>query len=63
MTFHYTNKISSIVIELIEEGEYTLKEIANICNVSIGFVLTIKNNYDSFYVKDGDKSDNKRARR
>ena len=45
----YTEKLKPVIIGLIEEGEFTLLEIAKICNVSVGFVSRVKNNYDSFY--------------
>ena len=49
MSFTYTEKVRPIIIGLIEEGEHTLAEIAQLCNVSIAFVVKVKKNYDYFY--------------
>ena len=51
MTFYYKQKIEEVVIYLIEEGENTYREIAEICNISISTVKKIIDNYDKFYQK------------
>ena len=50
MSNTYTNRMKEIVIYFIEEGELKLKEIAEICNVSLKFVRKVRDNYDVFYV-------------
>ena len=49
MTNNYTKRIIPIIIGLIEEGGYTYKAIAELCNVSIYFVRKVINGYDGFY--------------
>ena len=49
MSNYYTKKVIPIIIGLLESGEYNLQTIAFMCNVSIGFVRKVINNYDMFY--------------
>ena len=49
MSNYYTEKIKTMIIYFIEEGELTLKEIADTCNVSLKFVRKTIENYEGFY--------------
>jgi len=51
MSNYYTEFVTEMIIELIEEGDLTLREIANTCNVSLFYVKKVRNNYDIFYSK------------
>ena len=55
MSNAYTKKIIPLIVKAIEQGDYTLREIAEAYNVSISYVVMVKNNYDKFYLKSGDK--------
>lgn len=50
MSNYYTEFIKPKIIEMIEEGGYTLKDIAISCNVSTYFVKEVRDMYDWFYV-------------
>lgn len=50
MSFYYTEFIKSKVIEMLEEGIYSYKEIADSCHVSPEFIRAVANAYDMFYV-------------
>jgi len=49
MSFAYTEWVKPKIIEMVEEGTYSLRDIADACNVSIRFVEAIRNSYDMFY--------------
>ena len=51
MSFHYIKFVEEFVIELVEEGEHTFREIAELCHISLVTVRKIVNNYDMFYCK------------
>ena len=53
MTFYYAEWIKPKIIEMIEKGTFTLREIADTCKVSIAFVESVKTNYDMFYASRG----------
>jgi len=57
MTFYFAERQIPVIIYLLEEGELTLKGIAEFCHVSVKFVLSVSNNYDFFYAKlEGEKN-------
>ena len=45
----YTERMKGEIIRLIEIGDYSLKTIANACNVSVAFVISVRDRYDEFY--------------
>ena len=49
MNNYYTEKLKSMIIYFIEEGDLSLNEIADTCNVSLQFVRKTIENYEKFY--------------